>query len=419
MGKHGPYFFFSYAHTPSLPDDKGDPDAWILKLYNDLRREVLHITSVSPDNLGFIDRNMGAGRKWSPEIAKALATCRVFVALYSPRYFASEYCGKEWAVFARRLADHQVKRGESVPAIVPVLWTEGADQNMPQVAQALQIDRLNSHAYWSTGGFYYIIKRRKYRDAYRGAVSRLAKIIKQVAEGTPPDTADPVECSALPSIFGPVGESGVKVHRPIHITVATLCNAKALPDGRSSDYYGPTWRDWNPYRPDSMGPIAEYAAALAECAGYQPQVGSIEEHFPEYLSAGEPVAPGMLLVDPWASLDEPTSQLMRKVDAADRPWVRPVVPWSEADPETSMAHQRLREGLTAVLGRSLSGMPVNLRQAAEGIPTVQLFGDTAGKVALAAGAEYLRRVSPDAVDDAGIERPRLDLPGADDIGDVS
>jgi hypothetical protein len=34
--------------------------------------------------------------------ADALATCRVFVSLYSSGYFADERCGKEWAYFVSR-----------------------------------------------------------------------------------------------------------------------------------------------------------------------------------------------------------------------------------------------------------------------------------------------------------------------------
>src|SRR5215831_11319808 len=83
-----PYFFLSYARTPRQdPSDPSDPDRWVHKLYRDLCEHILNLTNAQPGSAGFMDRETRPGDEWPRELAQALATCRVFVPLYSPRYF--------------------------------------------------------------------------------------------------------------------------------------------------------------------------------------------------------------------------------------------------------------------------------------------------------------------------------------------
>ena len=96
-----PYFFLSYARTPKRdPADRDDPDRWVYKLYKDLCAEILQMTDARPEEAGFMDRENQIGALWSPELTSALARCRVFVPLYSRRYFESDNCGREWFAFA-------------------------------------------------------------------------------------------------------------------------------------------------------------------------------------------------------------------------------------------------------------------------------------------------------------------------------
>ena len=86
-----PYFFLSYARTPKRdPADRTDPDRWVHKLYKDLCDEILQMTDAQPGEAGFMDRENKLGAEWSPELMTALKSCRVFVPLYSRRYFESD-----------------------------------------------------------------------------------------------------------------------------------------------------------------------------------------------------------------------------------------------------------------------------------------------------------------------------------------
>ena len=74
------YFFLSYA--------RGDEDDLVRQFFNDLSVEVRVRAGLHRDaEVGFIDTRTRAGTVRSLEIADALARCRSFIALLSPRYF--------------------------------------------------------------------------------------------------------------------------------------------------------------------------------------------------------------------------------------------------------------------------------------------------------------------------------------------
>ncbi|MGW1355371.1 FxsC protein, partial [Streptomyces sp. NPDC002409] len=86
---HRPYFFLSYAHTPGYGGGT-DPDMWVERLFKDLCDHVLAMTDLPAGApAGFMDREIRSGEGWSERLGEVLATCRVFVPLFSPRYFAS------------------------------------------------------------------------------------------------------------------------------------------------------------------------------------------------------------------------------------------------------------------------------------------------------------------------------------------
>src|SRR5436305_1127967 len=65
------------------------------------------------------------GDRWTETLPEALMSCKAFVYIYSPHYFNSDYCGKEYAVFRQRLGDHASKHGSKGlenRLLLPVLW---------------------------------------------------------------------------------------------------------------------------------------------------------------------------------------------------------------------------------------------------------------------------------------------------------
>ena len=92
-------------------------------------------------------------------LSDALATCRVFVPLYSQRYFKSEHCGKEWFAFDRRRLNHQAGNARPVEAIVPVLWIPvRPDACFPEAARSVQFNSAGLGPLYAEHGFYGIMK---------------------------------------------------------------------------------------------------------------------------------------------------------------------------------------------------------------------------------------------------------------------
>ena len=178
-----PYFFLSYARTPKRdPADRDDPDRWVYKLYKDLCAAILQMTDARPEEAGFMDRENKIGAQWSPELTIAIARCRVFVPLYSRRYFESDNCGREWFAFARREITRRARGREVVDAIVPALWTRLDREKLPYVAQSVQFDHKLLGERYCTEGFYGIMKLQNYRADYQRAVHRLAERIIAIGD---------------------------------------------------------------------------------------------------------------------------------------------------------------------------------------------------------------------------------------------
>ncbi|WP_328680497.1 TIR-like protein FxsC [Streptomyces sp. NBC_00322] len=364
-----PYFFLSYAHTPkNHPKDK-DPNIWVKRLHSDLCDHVRQLTSLPAGaSAGFLDQQMQPGEGWQERLSEALAYCRVFVPLYSPRYFLSEQCGREWFVFSKRAAHHQARINSSpVTGIVPALWVPVPAKQLPHPAERLQFNHATFGEDYADEGFYGLIKLRYLRDQYERAVYLLAKRIVSVAEQTQISEGDPrQDYGSMPSAFGPPGH-------PREMEVSVLaCSRSSLPPDRGSDCYGPRPRDWNPYHPKSSRPIADHAVDLVRNLDYRVSVGDFETEAERLLAPGPPRAPSLLLLDRWA-LDAPHHRdLVRRLCAEDRPWISVMIPWNREDPES----RQREEELSAATEESLAPRPEasgGHRSSSGGLPTLEAF----------------------------------------------
>lgn len=401
-----PFIFFSYAHLPRLPRSRGrEADYWIYKLFDDLCEHIVNITDT--DNPGFIDRGIGSGDPWRLELATALATCRVFVPLYSPRYFRSSQCGREWAAFARRTLDQSVKEAMAVDAIVPALWTSIERRSLPAITSGLQVNNLGDEDLYLKEGFYGIMKLRPYSSLYGRATFQLAREIVNAADRS---QIRPCAPPRYESLVGAFGESAELRERPLRITVSALSNGERLPKGRTTKFYGPTAREWNPYHPTSKMPLAEYASRLVSCVGYEADVGTLEEHLAELLAGGVPTRPGLLVVDPWSTRKVERRRRLQQFDNSPRHCTGVVVPWSNEDHETLEADASLRRTMQVTLRQTIEGTPPTFNTATRGIPTIESFGDIATRMALTVGKEYLRLVSVGRLPGPRIERTRIAPP---------
>jgi FxsC-like protein len=409
-----PYFFLSYARTPKRdPSDRDDPDRWVYRLYKDLCSAILQMTDARPEEAGFMDRENKIGSEWSPELIAALARCRVFVPLYSRRYFESDNCGREWFAFARREITRKARGGEVVDTIVPALWTRLDREKLPYVAQSVQFDHQLLGERYCAEGFYGIMKLQNYRADYQRAVHRLAERIISIGDesGTFADEAGThqgttPDFDALPSAFGPTSARRTAGGQ---LQIAVLAHdTSTLPLGRTPDYYGATPHTWSPYRPDYPQPVADYAQELAKkCLDCKPFVGAFEDGIAKWASNGRPVPPSLCLVDPWVSMSAKHQEQLSRLDQVEEPWVSVLVPWNSQDQGTHEARDDLRANLQQYLGRKLAGVPRRCQMAASGIPTLQDFGQLLPEMTLIMLKRFRKEATAHPPAGPVIERPRL------------
>jgi TIR domain len=132
--RRGPLFFMSYAHPP-FREHQGSLQQ-VTEFFHELRELVIeHAGLRAGEDPGFMDTTIAGGRQWNRELRTAVGTCGVFVALLSPHYFASKWCGKEWNAFARRPV---VGAATSETAMLPVIWMPWRGAKVPSAIEPVQ-----------------------------------------------------------------------------------------------------------------------------------------------------------------------------------------------------------------------------------------------------------------------------------------
>jgi FxsC-like protein len=344
-----PLFFLSYAHVSGASDE---PDLYyrVRDFYRDLCNELALADPGSPRLSGFMDDELVPGAKWAHRLVSELAACNVFIPLYSPGYFASNACGREWAIFQSRQTAHAALTGRPHKAIVPVLWKPVRTEDLPAVAAPIQTQRLPGG--YSERGLYELIRRGRDHE-YAVVVRELAARIGEAARTSALPRGPMVDFGSVQPAF-PEAESTRLAEHPLRITVAApvLDN---LPPGRDPEFYGRRPQDWRPFHPDSAVPLAVRAADFARRLGYTPIITALSNKSPEPEPAVPDDVPGLLLIDPWVAGEGCDLADLAAVDRRRKSRVRAVIPWSATDPQTTRNAPVLRARLRAALPQSFSG----------------------------------------------------------------
>ncbi|MGW0712778.1 TIR-like protein FxsC [Streptomyces sp. NPDC002643] len=366
-----PYFFLSYAHTPRGDLGGADPNIWVRKLYDSLCEYIMELTDLPRGaKVGFMDQGTQMGTEWADELSVNLARCKVFVPLYSPRYFVSEQCGREWWAFAQRQVNQRARGGVSWEnAIIPALWVPVEPAQMPQVARDLQFDHAAFGQDYADEGFYGLTKLRYLRDEYERAVYRLAKQIVRVAKETDLDEGRiSLDYESQPAAFG-------STEHPPEFDISVLaCTRSELPPGRRPDYYGDRPLDWNPYHPETSLPLGDYVADLMRTMDYKVNLQALDDN--ARILRPKTEAPGILFVDPWVLRVPRYRELLSKMDRVAPSSVTVVVPWNRDD---VVSHTGGRPGpaeLETVMPRLLRLGRSASRTSVSGVGTLEALRET-------------------------------------------
>jgi FxsC-like protein len=399
------YFLISYPHTEhNGQGSERAPDYWVIKFYGDLCRHVEELAAVPVGTrVGILDRAWWVDDDWLAGLPAALASCRVLVPLYSPRYFQSEACGKEWQAFADRPAGQRAQVAQA-PAIVPVMWMPMPSGTLHHAARTVPIEYGGVDSYASRG-LYGIIKRSSYRADYDKFVHGVAERVIATARRSPATPLPDVDFDSLPNPFAPTGAPESGAPRLLITVVAPQWDE--LPPGRDGQYYGKAAWDWTPYRPASQQPIAQFTANFARSLGYRPYVCDLQEREADLLTCGRAAHPELLIIDPWAVMRPECHRLLARFNLAEKPWVQVVIPWNPADGETTTAENELRLALDSALGRKLELGRVTSGIAVGGVPSIAEFGAVLPFLIPAVGNRYLGNAPAFPPGGSVVEKPTL------------
>ncbi|GGM94765.1 TIR-like protein FxsC [Streptomyces fuscichromogenes] len=401
-----PYFFLSYAHTPQWGPDSGDPDHWVRVLFNDLSSHIMALTDLPAGSpAGFMDREMRSGEGWPEKLSENLAACRVFVPLFSPRYFSSEMCGREWYAFHERMLNARTTGTATASAIVAALWTRVDMRELPDSVRHIHVEDVSSGGRYLNNGIYGLIKLSRLRDEYDETVFGLAERIVQAAGESQLPRGRPRDYESTPSAFKPRGTGP----RHIRLTVAAPTE-DSVPDHRDTGPYGDDALDWNPYQTESTRALSAHAEELIRSLDYRVTVAAFDDEPPgeEPQPSGDR-QPGILLVDQWALTDEERRGRLKTFDAYARPWVSAIVPRCRTDLQNHGEQGRrlaeeLERVMPTILERARRG---DTRIAVNGVPTLKSFTRVLPEVVAYTTRQFLKNAEVRLPPGPHVPRPRL------------
>jgi hypothetical protein len=228
-----------------------------------------------------MDRELRSGYEWPWRLSRNLATCRVFVPLYSRRYFQSVHCGKEWSAFRSRARNGAAQGSSHAETIIPVLWSPVRPDQFPLAAKSIHFEPRDFGETYAEFGFYGIMKVKRFRDDYDWTVLNLARRIVDAAERTEVPPGPTIDYDAMPNAFeegAPLDVPGDKWLRIIlgfrpevsdlHEQADDLCSARvAAQDGTAR-------RGAPAVQPDerSVRELVQPGPARGDCLPPQPRL---------------------------------------------------------------------------------------------------------------------------------------------------
>lgn len=411
-GNHSSYFFLSYAHAAPLADVPEPVDFWVRTLFDDLSEAVRAAARLgSGIRVGFFDGELEAGADWKARIVEELGTAEVFVPLYSSRYFAMSWQGREWSCFTTRLADEP--SDEPSAHIVPVLWAPmfgstapplAPDPLMPQVARGIPE--------YSENGLRALKALNLYGNRYDTVVARLGERIVRVAQDHPLDVREVPPLDQAPSAFKHKNDEDGFV-----IIVASPTRATA-PSGRNPAWYGDDSTDWRPFGDRERLRLADYAVAVAERLNLSTSLFGV-------VAAADAIGdtPAVVLIDPWITIESNGAEsdalraLRRLFSGERRRWTAPLIVVSPEDTESAARQGQMVDRVERILGEV--GAPSAEPAWRVGGVVTSIDGFARAMPALVAEAErrYLRLSQHFPDDDSGVRPPRFGggflAPGSD------
>jgi FxsC-like protein len=378
-----PNFFVSSA--------AGDDDQYVRQLFDDLRDRVSQSSSDHGAELSFLGTVGNRDAAPPPEMLLRLASCDVFVALTSPRYFRNAACGRQWEIFADRYPP-----GAPKTAMIPVLWAAGG--NLPSlVGEAMTPPGDDVHR-----GLRQLIRLRSLRPGYEAFVDELAARIVEIGQSVPAPAGEPVSDFSMVDNAFALSTSDARVH----LVVAAATRDEMDKVRSDLAYYGSEPLDWAPFIPSAPESIASRARLLAADQAMHAEVAALDDVLDRIERARAANEIVVILCDWWLTQLESYQRILAEIDRRGLGDTAVLVPANRTDTESMGNLAELRYGLRSTFRRTAETNGSLLRSD---IDTPDAFDvDLAGVLAEARNRLFRSGESRLAVTDQPIaERPIL------------
>jgi FxsC-like protein len=321
-------FFLSYSSIDYKPGKKDD----IQRFFKDLQERL---TGLGLGGGGyFAARDNEAGVDWKDELVEHLESCHVLVPLYSPNYFKSPHCGREWTVYYDRF---QKNKSDGVPQpdiILPALWTAELLELPEKVPEVQETTIAEYPDDYRNSGLSYLMQsgtRGKYGDFVRKFGLRLAKMIK--AQGDYKLLPIP-RYDLIDPYFPPDSRRGLTFVRYVFVA-----GTRTQMEGRRPNWdgYGThvNRKDWKPCYPEEGREAGEIASALAASANKSFEFIEPSEKLLDRLRyAKELENIVVIVVDPWSLSVPSLKNLASVIDGEPLPNSALLVMWNNSGADT-------------------------------------------------------------------------------------
>jgi FxsC-like protein len=328
-------FFFSFASADWKQGHKDDLQIFFKDLEDKLK------------TFGFAGEGFFApdaiwrGREWEDELRQALPASSVLVPAYSPNYFKSVWCGREWEVFWRRQQENKHSPPPDVTApdvILPVIWT--ADfLHLPTRVREVQNKAAASDAsvYMDYGLGYMMQSPKRFQTKYDDFVHRFAKELAKMinSQGAAKMRVIP-DFGELDLPFPTNYKRGLSYVR--YVFVAGRHDEMQARRAKV-DCYGKfeSRQDWRPCFPDVDRAVGDMARAVAAESGKEydfVKPGAAVDLLKTVREARDLKNVIAVVVDPWSLSLHPFKEFAETFDSEAFPTSGVVVTWNEKDGET-------------------------------------------------------------------------------------
>ncbi len=356
-------FFVSYTRT--------DFDIYMKRFIDDLNEFLCPRRALPKDAelLFFDQRDIERGEEWDAKIAGVLQEASVMVTFYSPGYFKSPYCGKEWQLFHRRAELYQqtesANSGQNVPlppVIKPVIWIP-LGEPYPAEAAKPQYQKGEAEKPENANGVLYIIKQySKYRVLYNDFVESLGQEMLRVANRVKLPRLEPFPLlndveDAFAQAAPPAAEravlSGVGPDNVVFVCVAAKPDELSNVPKLNVQAYGERGGlEWKPFFPDRTKGVYTLAANVATTGdmNFNPEHVEISHDLANLVRAAERDRKiVIILLDCWTARLPVYGNILSAFDSQNYINCAVLVPWNKADQETIKEETALKTALGQTL----------------------------------------------------------------------